>query len=64
MFIHIEYSLQSTSILQWSTEDTMLQIHAGSCLHPKDAEVRELSASNCHERQMANTKAWESRTNQ
>ena len=35
MFILIENSLQSTSILQWNTEDTTLQIHTRSYLHPK-----------------------------
>ena len=35
IFIPIEYSLKDTSILQWSTRDTTLQINTRSCLCPK-----------------------------
>ena len=45
MFIYIEYSLQDTSILQWSTEDTILQIDTRSCLHPKADRLQELHTS-------------------
>ena len=38
MFIHTEYSSQDTSILQWSTRDTTIQINTRSCLHPKGDE--------------------------